>query len=192
MNISKTTVGIVVALIGAIATVSSAFVTAHYTNLSNQDKISVLENQRTQVASPQGTYLWQVAIAGDGQRWKGYIEADEHGAAQIQMWRWNYCPPNNELRQLRLLEQQPGNALVTIPQQGRLHISIPVRMIRYDSSCEMLGGDARLEPQVILEAELAQTLGYEGRVAYKGINGEAPLGGMILVKEVPGSEVNTN
>ncbi len=192
MNISKTTVGIVVALIGALATVSSTFITAHYTNLANQGKISTLENQRAQVASPQGTYLWQVAIAGDGQRWKGYIEADEHGAATIQMWKWSYCPPNNELRQLRLLEQQPGNAVVAIPQQGMLHVSIPIRMIRYDSNCQMLVGDARLEPLVILEAELAQTLGYEGRAAYKGVNGEAPLGGMILVKEVPGSDVNTN
>src|SRR5215470_9608103 len=95
------------ALIAAAATILAAAAAAYITNYMNQHQIETLKNQRLQVTSPQGTYLWQVAVAGQGQRWTGYIQVDEHGAAKIQMWRWDYCPPKNDLQRLRLLQQEP-------------------------------------------------------------------------------------
>jgi hypothetical protein len=169
------------AWIGAAAVIVSVFLTWYLTNLSNQ------RTQGPQVTSPEGIYLWQVTADGNGDRWAGYINVDQHGVPNIQMWRLQQCP-NNKIVTLRLLKQDPG-AEVTVPQPGKLRIHIPVRFIKYDNKCQVPteGQPVKLEPQQILEGDIDQTIGYEGNITYIKQNGERPFGGMILVKSTHGS-----
>ena len=175
------------AWIGFAATIAAAFLTWYLTNLGNEHEKEALKAQRAQVISPEGVYLWQVVADASGDRWAGYINVDENGAPNVQMWRLEQCP-NNKLVKLRLLQQDPG-AKISIPQSGKFHIHIPIRFIKYDNKCQIPpeGQPAKLEPVQILEGDLDQTIGYQGNLRYVKQDGEEPFGGMLLIKSIQGS-----
>lgn len=199
---SKGAWGIVVAVIGAVAAALGSYLTylskeheiaaQERQLISKQAELETVKNQKGQVSSPKGRYEWQVTRSGEDEGWTGYIQVDEAGNAHMQMWKWALCPDNPKRQRLQLLEQQPGNAVVNIPEPAKLHISIPVRFIDYDEKCHRRDGDAGLKPPEIIEGDIDQTIGYEGQVAFKRRDGQEPLGGMILVKQVPGTNVITN
>lgn len=174
------------AVITALGGIVAAVVTGFITNGCNQVKIDQLKEQRAKIIDPAGTYLWQTVVTLNGERWKGYIQVDHQGNPKIQMWKVEDCPGNHNF-ELRLLEQEPGHAEVTIPEAGKLHIHIPIRFLKYDKPCELPTPDQPLSPQEILEGDIDQTAGYVGQIRYMKSSGEEPLGGMILVKDIPGS-----
>lgn len=175
-----------VAVITAIGGIIAAVLTGLATNWSNQTQIEKLKEQRAKITNPAGVYLWQTVATLNGERWKGYIQVDGQGNPNIQMWKVEDCPGNHNL-ELRLLQQAPGHAEVTIPQPGKLHIHIPVRFLKYDKPCELPEPNQLTGPQEVLEGDIDQTAGYVGQIRYVKSTGEEPLGGMILVKDIPGS-----
>ena len=174
------------AVITAIGGIIAAVVTGLVTNGYNQTKIEKLKEQRANIVDPAGVYLWQTVVTLNGERWKGYIQVDSQGNPKIQMWKVEDCPGNHNL-ELRLLQQDPGHAEVTIPQTGKLHIHIPVRFLKYDKHCALPKPNQPLGLQEVLEGDIDQTAGYVGQIRYMKPSGEEPLGGMILVKDIPGS-----
>src|SRR4029077_4034336 len=174
------------AAITAIGGCIAAVLTGLVTHGCNQTQIEKLKEQRTKITDPAGVYLWQTVVTLNGERWKGYIQVDSQGNPTIQMWKVEDCPGNHNL-ELRLLQQEPGHAEVTIRQPGRLHIQIPVRFLKYDKHCELPTPDQPLGSQEVLEGDIDQTAGYVGQIKYIKSSGEEPLGGMILVKDIPGS-----
>ncbi|HEY6252259.1 MAG TPA: hypothetical protein VI685_20070 [Candidatus Angelobacter sp.] len=175
------------ALITGIFALVGIVLTWFLTDLSNQHERDRLKAQRAQITSPEGIYLWQVAGDANGDPWAGYINVDDQGNPNIQMWRMAKCHDNQIVR-LRLLQQDQGHAEVTTREPGKLHIHIPVRFIKYDNTCQTPteGQPLNLEPQQILEGDIDQTIGYAGSIRYIKPTGEQPFGVMNLVKSTPG------
>lgn len=141
------------------------------------DRANKLELQVDKLTTPAGHYGWEVA----SERWWGYIDVDDRGVSDIQMWKFAECPDGR--KKLWLFEQVQGTTpRMKIDQNNRLEVNFPVQQIRYDDKCNRVGLDA----VETLKGYLEQTKAYDGEIRYEAQNGQAPTGGMILVRTLPG------
>jgi hypothetical protein len=163
----------IVTLLGAIATAAKGYYEAEKARTERDRLQSLVEKP----SNPAGRYSWEVA----SERWWGYIDVNDQGIANLQMWRFTECPDG--VQRLRLFDQvQSRTARVSLEPDSRLHVDFPVQQIRYDDKCNRIGQD----PPKTLTGYLDATRAYDGEVGYQTENGEAPPGGMILIKRLPG------
>jgi hypothetical protein len=170
---SKTSIlSIVVGILGLLAAIAG-FGKAYYESVKAKEEADRLKVQIPAVTSPAGHYQWEVASEG----WWGYIDVNEQGIANIQMWKFANCPGGPQ--KLRLFDQiHDRTATLTLEQDNRVRVDFPVIQNRYDEKCNKIGADPKT-----LKGYLDPTRSYySDNVGYVAENGEAPPGGMTLVK----------
>jgi len=121
----------------------------------------------------EGRYEWQWA----GEGWIGYIDVEKNGSAQIEMGRYITC--GNAQKKLPLLQQSGAAKVEGIEGLTKLRVSIPVKFVNYDASCDRID----LGETTILEGVLVRTPAFTGQIQYRRKDG-AGLGDMILIKGV--------
>ena len=131
-----------------------------------------LQTQSLAMVSIDGRYEWQYAAEG----WKGYINVEKDGSANIYMMRYMTC--GGAVKPLPLLQQTGPGKVAGKQGQTEMHLSIPVRFLRYDANCNQTGAD----DTTTLAGDLARTSAFAGIIEYRSEYG-APLGGMMLVKD---------
>jgi hypothetical protein len=163
---------IMVGIIGLLAAIAG-FGKAYFESVKAKEEADRLKVQIPSVTSPAGHYHWEVASEG----WWGYIDVNEQGIANIQMWKFANCPAGPQ--KLRLFDQiHDRTATLTVEQDNRVRVDFPVVQYRYDEKCVRVGADPKT-----LKGYLDPIRAYYSEnIEYVGENGEAPTGGMTLVK----------
>ncbi len=173
---SKTSISsIAVGILGILVAIAQ-FGKSYYESEKAKEELARLKVQVPTTTSPAGRYRWEVA----SESWWGYIDVNEQGIANIQMWKLANCPAGAQ--KLRLFDPiRDRTARLTIEPDNRVHVDFPVVQNRYDENCNKIGADPKT-----LKGYIDPTRAYYGEIAYEKEDGDAPPGGMVLIK-LPGT-----
>lgn len=165
-------VTVTVAVIGAIATIITAWI-QHTTDREKLEKVQAqVQTQPGSAVPAAGRYEWQWA----GEGWKGYITVGENGDAHIEMYRYLNCDGTQKV--MPLLQQAGNGRIESRENSSKLAVTIPVQFVKYDKLCANVG----LEVPTTLKGELDRKIAFAGSIEYENPYG-APLGDMILIKD---------